>query len=213
MTLRDKLDAQRARSAVNPVWRATYEATIAELRRSNCIEQALLTGARFPDFLLPDAAGRLITLSDLLAGGPLVVTFIRGQWCPYCALTLAALEQSLPDITAAGGRLVAITPETGGRALAVTRQHDLHYDVLVDVDSGIGLLCGVVFRVPEPYRSSIARAGVDLADRQGNGAWLLPVPAVYVVGRDGVIRWDFMDIDYTRRAEPPVIVQALRTLT
>jgi len=213
MTLQDKLDAQRARSAVNPVWLATYEATVAELRRSAFIEQALRTGARFPDFLLPDAAGRLVTLTDMLAGGPLVVTFIRGQWCPYCALNLAALEECLPDIIAAGGQLAAITPETGGRALAVTRQHDLHYSVLVDVDSGIGLHCGVVFHVPEPYRSSIARAGIDLADRQGNGACLLPVPAVYVVGRDGVIRWDFLDVDFTRRAEPAAIVQALRALT
>jgi peroxiredoxin len=212
MTLHEKLDAQRARSVANPVLAATYEATFAELRRTKFLDQALRAGARFPAFLLPDARERLVSLADLLAHGPLVVTFIRGQWCPYCALTLAALEDSLPDIKAAGGQLVAITPETGGRALAVTHQHGLHYNVLVDVDSGIGLHCGLVFRVPEPYRSSIARAGIDLADRQGNGGWLLPVPAVYVVGGDGVIARDFMDVDFTRRAEPADIVQALRAL-
>jgi peroxiredoxin len=212
MALHDKLDAQRDRSAANPVWRATYEATIAELRRSGFLDQALRAGARFPDFLLPSADERLVSLSDLLARGPLAVTFIRGQWCPYCALTLAALEDSLPDIHAAGGQLVAITPETGGRALAVTQQHGLHYDVLVDVDSGVGLTCGVVFHVPEPYSSSIARAGIDLADRHGNGAGLLPVPAVYVIDRTGLIVRDFMDVDFTRRPEPAEIVEALRAL-
>jgi peroxiredoxin len=212
MTLREKLDAQRDRSAANPVWRATYEATVAELRRMGFLDQALRAGARFPDFLLPSADERLVSLGDLLAHGPLALTFVRGQWCPYCALTLAALEDSLPDIQAAGAQLVAITPETGGRALAVTHQHGLHYDVLVDVDSGVGLNCGVVFRVPEPYRSAIARAGIDLADRQGNGGGLLPVPAVYVVDRAGVIVRDFMDIDFTRRPEPAEIVEALRAL-
>ena len=212
MTLHEKLDAQRARSAANPVWRATYEATVAELRRTGFLDQALRAGARFPDFLLPSADERLVSLSDLLARGPLAVTFIRGQWCPYCALTLAALEDSLPDIKAAGGQLVAITPETGGRALAVTQQHGLHYDVLVDVDSGVGLNCGVVFHVPEPYRSAIARAGIDLADRHGNGGGLLPVPAVYVIDRGGLIVRDFMDVDFTRRPEPADIVETLRTL-
>nr|WP_294549098.1 peroxiredoxin-like family protein [uncultured Rhodopila sp.] len=212
MTLHDKLDAQRDRSAANPVWRATYEATVAELGRSGFLDMALRAGARFPDFLLPSAADRLVSLSDLLARGPLAVTFIRGQWCPYCNLTLAALEESLPDIRATGGQLVAITPETGGRALAVTQQHNLHYDVLVDVDSGVGLNCGVVFHVPEPYRSAIARAGIDLADRQGNGGGLLPVPAVYVIDRTGLIVRDFMDVDFTRRPEPAEIVEALRAL-
>lgn len=212
MTLQDELDAQRRRSVARPSLRATYEATFAELRRSRFLDNALRRGARFPDFLLPDTEGRLIALADLLARGPLVVTFFRGQWCPYCSLTLAALEAALPEIAAAGGQLVAITPETGGRALAVKLQHGIHYNVLVDVDSGVGLQCGLIFRVPEPYRTSIASAGIDLPDRQGNGGWLLPVPAAYVIDAGGVIRWDFMDVDFTRRAEPAAIIQALLAL-
>ena len=209
MTLQDELDAQRARSVAKPALRAVYEATFAELRRTGFLDQALRTGAHFPDFLLPDSEGRLVGLGDLLANGPLVMTFFRGQWCPYCALTLAALETALPDIIAAGGRLAGLTPETGGRALAMKQQHALHYDVLVDVDSGVGLQCGLIFRVPEPYRASIASAGIDLPERHGNGGWLLPVPAAYVIDRDGVIRWDFLDIDFTRRADPAAVVRAL----
>lgn len=212
MTLQDQLDAQRARSIARPALRAAYEATFAELRRSRFLDHARRAGAGFPDFLLPDTEGRLVGLADLLARGPLVVTFFRGQWCPYCSLTLAALEAALPDIACAGGRLAALTPETGGRALAMKQQHGLHYDVLVDVDSGVGLQCGLIFRVPEPYRASIASAGIDLPDRHGNGGWLLPVPAAYVVDRGGVIRWDFLEVDFTRRAEPADVVRALRAL-
>ncbi len=212
MTLQDRLDVKRTRSVANPALRAAYEATFAELRRSRFLDHALRSGARFPDFLLPDADGRLIALTDLLASGPLVVTFFRGQWCPYCSLTLAALEAALPDIAGAGGQLAAITPETGGRALAVKQQHDIHYPVLVDVDSGVGLQCGLIFRVPEPYRTLIASAGIDLPDRQGNGGWMLPVPAAYVIDRGGLISWDFLDIDFTRRAEPAAILQALHAL-
>jgi peroxiredoxin len=212
MTLQDELDAQRARAMGNQAIRRAYEETVAELRRSRFLDQALRSGARFPDFMLPDTEGRLVTLAELLARGPLVVTFFRGNWCPYCALTLEALERALPDITAAGGRLAAITPETGGRALDETQRQRIHYDVLVDVDSGVGLQCGVIFRAPDPYRGLLASLDIDLPERQGNGGWLLPVPAAYVLDRDGVIRWDFLDVDFTRRAEPAAIVQALHDL-
>jgi peroxiredoxin len=209
MALQDELDAQRARSVARPVLRALYETTFAELRRTGFLDHALRSGARFPDFLLPDADGRLIALTELLARGPLVVTFIRGEWCPYCALTLAALEAALPEIADAGGQLAAITPETGGRALAVQRRHGLRYEVLVDVDSGVGLQCGLIFRAPEPYRQAIASAGIDLPERQGNCGWLLPVPAAYVIDRSRVIRWHFLDVDFTRRADPAAIIEAL----
>jgi peroxiredoxin len=212
MTLQDELDAQRELSIGKVAVRAAYEATIAELRRSRLLDQALRCGARFPDFLLPDAEGTLVALAELLALGPLVLTFIRGDWCPYCALTLAALQRALPEIAAAGGRLAAMTAETGGRALAAKQRHGVHYDVLVDVDSGVGLQCGVMFRAPAPYRCLLASFGIDLPERQGNGGWLLPVPAAYVVDRDGIIRWDFLDVDFTRRAEPAAIVRAVRDL-
>ena len=117
-----------------------------------------------------------------------------------------------PLINAAGGGLVAFTPETGGLALATKQQHGLRYDVLVDVDSGVGLQCGVVFRTPEPYRDLLASFGIDLPQRQDIGGWLLPAPVAYIVDRGGIIRWDFLDVDFTRRAEPADIVRALHAI-
>ena len=161
---------------------------------------------------LPTAEGELARLADWWRRGPLVVTFFRGEWCPYCRLMLAALEEALPEIEALGASLVAVTPETGGRALAAKRRHGSRYEMLSDVDCGLGLDCGVVFQAPAVYRDMLLSFGNDLARRHGNDAWFLPVPATFVVDRDGVVRWRFAEVDYTRRAEPADILAALRTL-
>lgn len=165
-----------------------------------------------PEFLLPNAEGRLVDSADLLAAGPLVVTFFRGAWCAYCAMTLDALEAVLPDVADRGGTLVAVTPETGGRALAVKREHDLHYEVLIDVDLAVAVRFGIVFRAPPLYAALLRRSGIDLAERSGNPAWFLPIPATFLVRRDGVIARAWAETDFTRRAEPSEILGALRAL-
>jgi peroxiredoxin len=212
MTLREKLDAERARRMAIPGVRDAVGETLAELRRIGAGGTALRPGDAFPDFLLPDTDGRLVARDDLLAAGPLVIAFFRGAWCPYCRVMLAALEEALPEIRAAGATFAAVTPETGGGALDVKRRHRAGYAVLADVDSGLAALCGVVFRVPVAYRQLLLRFGIDLAERQGNAAWLLPVPAAFVLDRGGTVAWAHVDADFTRRAEPADIVAALRAL-
>lgn len=211
-TLMERLEAESAQRGVTAEAQAAYEVMLAELRRTDFLDHALRAGQPFPDFLLPDAEGRLVARDDFLARGPLVATFFRGSWCPYCAVTLDALEEALPQITARDAALAAITPETGGRALEVKRRHQAVYTVLADVDQGLGMACGVVFRAPETYRRRLLARGVDLAERQGLAGWFLPVPATFVVDRSGIVRWAFMDVDYTRRAEPDDILAALAAL-
>lgn len=208
----ERLDELRKQRSKITDAHAAYLAMIAELRRTPFLKHALRLGDIFPDFLLPNAEGRLVSRDDLLAQGPLVVTFFRGTWCPYCAIQLAALQEALPAIAAAGGSLVAVTPETSGRAAEIKGRHGAHYEIVADVDQGLGAACGIVFRTPEPYRRLLESRGVDLADRQGHGGWFLPVPATFVVDRSGVVRWAFMDIDFTRRAEPDDILAALTAL-
>ncbi len=208
--LQGRLDQRRA--AQNAEVRAAYEAMMAEIARAGAGGQVIAEGAGFPDFMLPNAEGGLVALADLLAQGPLVVTFFRGDWCPYCRLTLEALAAALPEIEAAGGSLVAVTPETGGRALDAKLRHGARFEVLSDVDCGLGMLCGVVFRTPEVYRALLLRHGTDLAERHGNAAWWLPIPASFVLDRQGIVRWRFVSLDFTRRAEPTAIVAALRAM-
>ena len=186
--LNDALAARRSR--MNADQRAAYEEFLQRLDAGEVAQQALKAGDPMPPFLLPSAEGRLIHSDDLLAHGPLVVNFVRGDWCPYCAATLDALEAALPDLTAAGATLVAITPETGGRALAMKQAHALHYEVLTDIDLGIAMAFGIVFRTPPLYAALLRRGGIDLARRSGNPSWFLPIPAAFLVRRDGVIAPD-----------------------
>jgi len=211
MFLNEMLKARR-RARETAEIKAAYDEFLARLSDAQVGAQARKAGDAMPDFLLPNAEGRLVDSADLLARGPLVITFIRGQWCPYCALTLEALEAVLPDLEAAGGTLVAMTPETGGRALVTKTERGLHYEVLIDVDLAVAMAFGIVFRTPPLYAALLSRAGIDIADRSGNPAWFLPIPATFVVGRDGTIRRAWVNIDFTERAEPTEIIQTLRIL-
>ena len=211
-TQKERLEAAHAARVGIADVEAAYKAMLAELRRTPFLDHALAVGDAFPDFLLPNAEGRLVARDDLLARGPFVATFFRGTWCPYCAIQLAALEEALPRISGAGAMLAAITPETGGRTAEAKARHGAHYEILSDMDSGLGMACGVVFRAPEPYRRMLASRGVDLGARQGHAGWFLPVPATFVVDRTGVVRWRFLDVDFIRRAEPDDIVAALQAL-
>ena len=192
--------------------RAAYDEFLERLDAGQVAAQAIKPGDTMPGFLLPNAEGRLIDSPGLLARGPLVVTFFRGGWCPYCSATLEALEAVLPELSRTGGTLVAMTPETGGRALAMKRDRGLHYEVLVDVDLAVAMAFGIVFRTPPLYMELLRRHGVDLAERSGNSGWLLPVPAAFLVGQDGVVRRSWVNVDFTQRAEPTEILAALKGL-
>jgi len=191
---------------------AAYAECLATLDSEAVRACALRAGDIMPAFLLPSAEGMLVESAALLAEGALIIAFFRGDWCPFCAATLDALEAIRPQFAAAGGRLVALTPETGGRALATKRGHCLHYDVLSDVDLAVAFAFGLVYRAPPLYRALLRRSGVDLAERSGNATWFLPVPATFLVRPDGVIARAWVNIDFTQRAEPAEILGALRSL-
>ena len=143
--------------------KAAYDEFLERLDAGQVAAEAVKPGDAMPAFLLPNAEGRLVASAGLLAQGPLVVTFFRGGWCPYCSATLEALEMVLPELSRAGGTLVAMTPETGGRALAMKHDRNLHYEVLVDVDLAVAMAFGIVFRTPPLYAGLLRRRGVDLS--------------------------------------------------
>ena len=192
--------------------KAAYDEFLERLDAGQVAAEAVKPGDAMPAFLLPNAEGRLVASAGLLAQGPLVVTFFRGGWCPYCSATLEALEMVLPELSRAGGTLVAMTPETGGRALAMKHDRNLHYEVLVDVDLAVAMAFGIVFRTPPLYAGLLRKRGIDLAERSGNPAWLLPVPAAFLVGQDGIVLRSWVNVDFTQRAEPTEILKALTGL-
>jgi len=192
--------------------RAAYDEFLERLDAGQVAAEACKPGDRMPGFLLPNTEGRLVESGELLAAGPLVVTFFRGGWCPYCSATLEALEKVLPELSRTGGTLVAMTPETGGLALSMKRDRGLHYEVLVDMDLAIAMAFGIVFRTPPLYAALLRRRGIDLSERSGNPAWLLPVPATFLVGQDGIVLRSWVNVDFTHRAEPAEILDALNSL-
>jgi peroxiredoxin len=212
MSLKDKLDAIRAKGRQDPTLAAAYETVVDRLRRADSSANALKVGDPMPAFVLPNAEGRLVASDELLARGPLVVSFFRGDWCPYCRTMLETYEAALPAIAAAGGQLVAISPDTNAMPSATKHKYGLSFEVLSDPDSAVILQFGVMFRAPDAYREMLQSRGIDLADRHGNQGWFIPIPATFVVDRAGIVRYAFTDVDFTYRAEPDAILGALKSL-
>ena len=182
------------------------------LHRSGLAEAAVEAGQRAPDFDLPELGGGRVTLSTILKDGPVVVSFYRGAWCPYCNLEMQALQRSLPDIEAAGGSLIAIAPETPEHAGEIRDKGNLTFPLLYDWKNGVARQYGLVFTLPESLKPIYANFGIDLAESQDNDGFELPMPATYIISRDGMVKHAFVDVDYTRRMEPNEIVEILKSI-
>ena len=174
---------------------------------------ALGVGDRAPDFALPDATGETVRLSDLLLDGPVVVTFYRGAWCPYCNTQLRDYQQALGSFEATGARLVAISPQAPDSSMSMAERNALAYSVLSDTGGQVSQQYGLVFRVDAETRARYEAVGIDLARYNGgdtDAAWALPVPATYVIDPSGIIRAAFVEADYTQRASPRQVLEALQ---
>lgn len=192
--------------------REVMDRAARELAASGQADRALSTGDRAPRFSLPSAGGRTVALDELLAAGPVVLTFYRGAWCPYCNIALRALQQHHDAITARGAHLVAVSPQIPDESLTLAEKQELAFDVLSDLGSETAKQYGLAFDLPDELAAVYDEFGFDLQHVNGGHARTLPLPACYVIDRDGIIRWAFADTDYTKRAEPADILAALDSL-
>lgn len=214
MTLDAELRAfyESRRQQIPAETREIMDRATRELSESGQAGRALTVGTRAPHFSLPSATGQTVTLDELLTEGPVVLTFYRGAWCPYCNIALRALQQQHDAITARGARLVAISPQIPDESLTLAEKHQLAFDVLSDLGSDTAKQYGLAFDLPEDLAAVYDRFGFDLQRVNAGHARTLPLPATYVIDRDGTIRWAFVDTDYTKRAEPADILAALDSL-
>lgn len=190
----------------------SYRTVVRWLQENGIAEQALKPGVTAPDFLLPDADGHLVSSLELRRSGNLVVSFFRGSWCPFCTAELCALRAALPDFRALNASLVAITPDTRDFPRELKQAEGLDFTILSDVDYGVGLSYGVIFAVPAEIKALFLERGLDLSARHGTSTWMLPLPATFVIDREGIIRAAHVEPDFTIRAEPGVILQELQGL-
>jgi peroxiredoxin len=215
MSLKAELDAFRSEfmAQVPPEIREAMVRADMELAASGIARRALKAGDRAPDFNLPDARGGYVRLKDLLATGPVVLSFYRGGWCPYCNLELWALQHILPEITRLGAKLVAVSPQTPDESLSTTEKNALSFSVLSDIGSTTAKAFGIAYDLAEELRPIYGRSGHALPEKNGDDSWVLPIPATYVIDTDGTIALAFVDVDYRNRLEPVEILTALQSLS
>ncbi len=193
----------------------TFNLLMAELKTlidTGLAEKSVKKGDKFPNFELSNANNKTLSLSSLLANGPLVISFYRGAWCPYCNLEINALQQKLPEITAAGAQLVAISPQTPDKSTDQITSSQLTFEVLSDTGNKLAKQCGLVFTLPESLRPIYDTWQLDIPGHNGDNSFELPMPATYIIGTDGVVHYAFVNMDYTQRLEPDTIVEQLKTL-
>src|SRR5580692_1922412 len=214
MSLEHELASFKAEfSRTAPAGRAAlYEAKIEELRSDFALERAIKLGDTAPDFALPDAAGKSVVLTDLLQSGPVVVTFYRGGWCPYCNIQLRAYQAALPQVTTLGARLVAISPQLPDQSLSTAQADELTFDVLSDIGNIAARGFGLVYALPEELRAALRSNNKALPGINGDESWELPVPATYVIARDRRVALAYVEVDYRKRLGPEAILDALRSL-
>ena len=214
-TLAEKLEARSEQAARDgdPAVRAEYARGIEAVAASGIVEKAVKVGDMAPDFALKNAAGEEVKLSDELKKGPVVLTWYRGGWCPYCNIAVAALQEKLPEIREQGAQLIALTPELPDKTLSTTEKNDLEFEVLTDLNHKVAKEYGIAFELTPKVRELYAK-NFDLTEFNGAdaGNGTLPLAATYIIDTTGKVRWAFLDADYRKRAEPQDIVDFLQSL-
>jgi peroxiredoxin len=152
----------------------------------------------------------LVASQDLLATGPLIVSFYRGVWCPYCNMELQALQEALPAFREAGANLVAISPQTPANSRKSVRQNGLGFPILSDPGNAVAAAFGLSFKLPDYLVQLYTMLKNDLPRCNGDASWTLPMPGRFVIAQDGMIRYAEVNPDYTRRPEPRDMLPALR---
>jgi len=219
MTLQDKLDKLRddfenGRFPLKPTQAqlAIMANATDTLIKSGQADRALKVGDKAPEFTLTDPDGNSYNSRDLLANGPLVVTFYRGVWCPYCNMDLAALEAERENIQERGGQLVAISPQTAGNSRKSQRDNKLNFPILSDKNSEVADQFGIRFSMPEDLVKVYKSFGSDVEHANEGHDLRLPMPARYIIGRDGVIAYAEVNPDYTKRPDPSELLPVLEKL-
>ncbi|HEX3352262.1 MAG TPA: peroxiredoxin-like family protein [Terriglobales bacterium] len=191
---------------VPPETQAVHRRVIEDLKKAHLGQNALAVGAKAPAFELSDQAGKAISSADLLSKGPLVITFFRGRWCPFCVGQLEAMNLILPQIEHAGAALLAISPQTVQQSFFMVDQHKLGFPLLSDAGNQVARRFGLVYRVPDEQQAIYRRAFINLPFANGDDSWELPIPATFILDGDGTVLYAAANEDYTERPEPGEII-------
>jgi peroxiredoxin len=209
-TLAEQLTAYAAAGReIFPAYSEAVDRLVARICENGGGENAPRPGEILPTFTLPDENGRLVSLTSLLAQGPVAVMFFRGHWCPYCRLNVRAVIAALDRIKALGAQTIAIMPETQEFTGKFKTDSGVPFPVLTDLDNGYALSLNLAIWLGSEIQQLLSYQ--DLANFHGNDGWVLPIPATFVVGQDGVVKARFVDPDFRRRMEIEDLLAALQS--
>ena len=193
-----------------PEFAAAVDRLVERLRRYGAGETAPKIGEPMPPFVLPDETAQMVSLDELLNRGPVAVTFHRGHWCPYCRININSLAQAHKELTADAGQIVAIMPDRQKFVAELKSQSNVPFPILTDIGNGYALSLNLTIWVGAEIQKMM-EGHTDLPAFQGNSSWMLPIPATFVVGRDGLIRARFIDPDYRKRMVIADMIATMRS--
>lgn len=192
-----------------PDFAGIVDRMVERLKKSGTGASAPKVGAQMPSFVLPDENGHLVSLGQLLEKGKVVIAFHRGHWCPYCRISADALSHASAEIRKRGGQLVIIVPEVQKYTRQFKARSNADFPILTDLDNGYALEADVAIKINDEKRVAMSAAGWDISNFQKNANWILPIPAVFVVDRDGTVLGRFVDPDYRKRMDIKDMLKAL----
>ena len=172
----------------------------------------LAVGDHAPDAKVLDRNGKTVSLANLYKNGPIVLTFYRGGWCPFCNRALSSWHDKMPELTKAGGTFIAITAENPDHAADTTAKHDLSFAVYSDTTMAAAKAYKVFFNVDAATKRKYTGFGIDLASWNGSHQWSLPAPGTFVIDRNGIVRYAWAKWDYKQRADPDEVIAAVKAL-
>ena len=196
---------------VPPETQAIHAQAVAELKERRLAANILPVGAKAPAVELQDQDGKMVSSTDLLAKGRLVLCFLRGRWCPFCVGQMEAMNLVVLEIEQAGAALAAISPQTVKQSFFMRDQHKLRFPLLSDAGNQVARRFGLTYRVPNLQQAVYRRAFVNLPMVNGDESWTLPIPATYILDHDGTVLYASANEDYTERPEPAEILKTLQT--
>lgn len=207
-----KKTAEESSKKMSPSMKATVKRATSELIESNILSKALKKGDMLPEFTLTDFKHGSISSKKLLEKGPIIITFYRGGWCPYCNLQLRDLQLHLKSIKKAGAQLVAISPEKPDSTAKTIEKNKLDFYVLSDANGAVSKKFGLIFTMNDDLIELYKKFGINLEENNNSDKWELPLAATYIVNQSGQIEYSFVNADYTKRAETTELVKIIKSL-
>ncbi len=213
-TLQEQIASFREKflTMVSPEKVQKIEAGLREQKLNQGLAGVLKTSDSVKDFTLRDINGDVVSLSELLKAGPLVLKFYRGGWCPYCNLELMSYQGLLGEFQKAGASVLALSPEVVNEATLTADKNRLRFPVATDEDLTVAKSFGLVFELDEDLRSLYKQFNHPLSEKNTNGLWQLPVPATYVIGQDGRVSFASVNFDYRERVEPKLVLEHVKRM-